>query len=64
MLARRKKVAISDISYRNFGENTSRLVARFLLPVLGYDEDFDDDWTEQMAPIAHLRAREWWWERV
>lgn len=58
---------VSDISYRNFDDNTSRLVARFLLPVfdsgdnLGYDDDVDRDYME-MAPIAYLRERAWWTE--
>lgn len=52
-------MAVSDISYRNLWENTSRLVARFLLPFLDYSDECDDDSTEQMASIADLRKRGW-----
>ncbi|KAK7189321.1 hypothetical protein PSPO01_04908 [Paraphaeosphaeria sporulosa] len=64
LLVRRKKRPISEISFRNLEENSSRLVARFLFGVLGYsddfDDDFDDDCTEAMAPIADLRTSAWW----
>lgn len=53
-------MAVSDISYQNLWKNTSRLVARFLLPFLGYGDEFDDDSTEQMASIADLRKCKWW----